>query len=123
MGRLDSKVALITGAASGLGKAIATRFAEEGAKIVVADTDKAAGQEVAGSLEDGFFVQADVTEAASVQAVVEAAKEHYGQLDILVNNAGSDGDQAPTAKASLENWHRVIDISLHGVFYGRKYGV
>ena len=103
MGGLDSKVALITGAASGLGKATATRFSEEGAKIIVANIDKAAGQEVARSLKDGFFVQADVTEADSAQAVVEAVKEHYGQLDILVNNAGIDGDQAPTAEASLEN--------------------
>ena len=123
MGRLGSKVALITGAGSGLGKAIAKRFAEEGAKVVVADIDETAGQEVAGSLENGFFVQVDVTKADSVQAMVEAAKGHYGQLDILVNNAGIDGDQAPTAEATLENWHRVIDINLHGVFYGMRYGI
>ena len=123
MGRLGGKVALITGAASGLGKAIATRFAEEGAKVVVADVDEEKGREVARSLEDALFVHVDVTQADSVQAAVETAKDRYAQLDILVNNAGVDGDQAPTAEASLENWHRVIDINLHGVFYGMKYGI
>ena len=123
MGRLGGKVALITGAASGLGKAIATRFAEEGAKVIIADMDEAKGREVAHSLEDALFVHVDVTQADSVQAAVETAKERYAQLDILVNNAGVDGDQAPTAEASLENWHRVIDINLHGVFYGMKYGI
>ena len=123
MGRLGGKVALITGAASGLGKAIATRFAEEGAKVIIADMDEAKGREVAHSLEDALFVHVDVTQADSVQAAVETAKDRYAQLDILVNNAGVDGDQAPTAEASLENWHRVIDINLHGVFYGMKYGI
>ena len=123
MSRLADKVALITGGASGLGKAMAQRFGEEGAKVVVADVDEEKGQEVVSSLENGLFVEVDVTKAESVEAMVDKTVEHFGRLDILVNNAGIDGEQAPTAKSSLDNWRKVININLDGVFYGMKYGI
>ena len=123
MARLAEKVALITGGASGLGKAIAQRFDEEGAKVVVADVDEEKGQEVASALENGLFVEVDVTKPESVEAMVKQAVEHFGRLDILVNNAGIDGEQAPTAKSTLENWRKVMSINMDGVFYGMKYGI
>ena len=123
MSRLADKVALITGGASGLGKAMAQRFDEEGAKVVVADVDAEKGREVVSSLENGLFVEVNVTEAESVETMVNKTVEHFGRLDILVNNAGIDGEQAPTAKSSLDNWRKVMSINMDGVFYGMKYGI
>lgn len=123
MNRLENKVALVTGGASGLGAAIAKRFGEEGARVVVADLDEQKGQEIVASLEDALFVQVNVTDAASVEAMVKQTIVHYGRLDVLVNNAGIDGEQAPTATSSLENWRKVMSINMDGVFYGMKYGI
>ena len=123
MSRLENKVALITGGASGLGAAIAKRFSEEGARVAVADLNEEKGREVASSLQDGLFIQVDVTDAASVEAMVKQTTERFGRLDILVNNAGIDGEQAPTAASSLENWRKVMSINMDGVFYGMKYGI
>ncbi len=123
MSRLESKIALITGGASGLGAAIARRFSEEGARVVVADLNEEKGQEVASSLHEGLFVQVDVTDASSVERMVKETTDHFGRLDVLVNNAGIDGEQAPTAASSLENWRKVMSINMDGVFYGLKYGV
>ena len=81
-------MAIVTGAASGLGKAIAERFAAEGAHVIVADIQDDAGQAVAESLTSGYFVNVDVTNPMSVQAMVAATVSRYGKLDILVNNAG-----------------------------------
>ncbi len=123
MNRLENKVALITGGASGLGAAIARRFSEEGARVVIADLDEQKGQEIVSSLSDALFAQVDVTDAASVEVMVKGATDHYGRLDILVNNAGVDREQAPTAASSLENWRKVMGINMDGVFYGTKYGI
>jgi len=127
MGRLDGKVAVITGAASGIGRATALLFADEGAKVVVADWDEAKGRRVAAEISGGggssTFVKVDVSKPEDVQAMVGTAVDAYGRLDVLFNNAGIEGETAPTADCSLENWERVIAINLKGVFLGMKYGI
>ena len=121
--RLKAKVAIVTGAASGIGKAIAERFAAEGARVVVADIQEQAGQTVARSLAEGYFVQVDVSEPNSVEAMVSSAVERYGKLDIMVNNAAILGQQAPTAQSSIENWRQVMAVNLDGMYFAMKYGI
>jgi NAD(P)-dependent dehydrogenase (short-subunit alcohol dehydrogenase family) len=123
MDRLKGKVAVITGAASGLGRACAERFAQEGARVVVADIQEEAGKEVAQALPEGRFVKVDVTDPASVEATIAETVRHYGRLDILFNNAGIDGEHAPTDESTLENWRKVLAVNLDGVYFGMKYGI
>lgn len=126
MGKLDGKVAIVTGAASGIGQATARLFAAEGAAIVVADWDEA-GQSVAdGIVAAGgmaAFVRTDVSKAPDVQAMVQAAVDEFGGLDVIFNNAGVEGEQAATAECTLENWNRVLGINLTGAFLGMKYAI
>jgi len=127
MGKLDGKVAIVTGAASGIGRASALLFAEEGARVVIADWDEAKGEQVARDVKgkggEAKFVKVDVSRAEDVETMVNAAVEGYGRLDVLFNNAGVEGEQAPTADCTLENFDRVIAINLRGVFLGMKYGI
>jgi NAD(P)-dependent dehydrogenase (short-subunit alcohol dehydrogenase family) len=127
MGKLDGKVAVITGAASGIGRATALLFAEEGAKVVVADWDEAKGRKTAEEIRaaggEATFVRVDVSRPEDVQAMVETAVRDYGRLDVIFNNAGVEGEQAPTADCTLDNWERVININLRGVFLGMKYAI
>lgn len=127
MNKLKGKVAVITGAASGIGRATAHLFASEGAALVIADTDEKGGQETAEKISStgvaAIFVRTDVSQAAEVKALMEAAFDAHGRLDVIFNNAGVEGEQAKTADCSLENWERVISINLNGVFHGLKYGI
>lgn len=127
MGRLEGKVAIITGAASGIGKATAELFAAQGARLVLADWHGEAGAVLADTLQkrgsEAVFVQVDVSKAEDVQRMVQTAVEQYGRVDIVFNNAGIEGEQAPTGEATEENWDRVIDVNLKGVFLGMKYGI
>ena len=127
MNELKNKVAVITGAASGIGSATARVFAEEGAAVLVADVQDEAGHslvdELATSGQCATFVHCDVSSEADVDVMIHLALSHYGRVDVLFNNAGIEGDQAPTADATLENWQRVIDINLKGVFLGLKHGI
>jgi NAD(P)-dependent dehydrogenase (short-subunit alcohol dehydrogenase family) len=127
MNELKDKVAVVTGAASGIGRAAVELFAEEGATVVAADVQDEAGQHLADTLSRTgrcvSFVHADVSKEDDVAAMIHVALSRYGRLDVLFNNAGIEGDQAPTADASLENWERVIDINLKGVFLGLKHGI
>lgn len=120
MNRLKNRIAVVTGAASGIGKAIAIAFAREGADIVVADrvTKDRAGEVLAGIKTHGrksLFVQTDVSDEASVQAMAKAALAKFGRVDILVNNAGIFTESL-IEDLSIEDWDRVMNVNLRGVF-------
>ena len=124
---LEDKVAMVTGAGSGIGAAMARRFAEEGAKVVVADVNEEAARDVASKIKKSggiaLAVQQDVGDPESVEKSVNLAVEKLGRLDVAVNNAGITGDLAPTADYSLEGWDKVIGVNLSGVFYGMKHQI
>jgi NAD(P)-dependent dehydrogenase (short-subunit alcohol dehydrogenase family) len=117
---LDGSVALVTGGASGIGAAAARLFAERGASVVVADRDATGGASVARAIEaDGLaaaFVEVDVADEASVDAMVAFAVDRYGRLDCAFNNAGISGAHKPFVEHSLEEWRAIIDVDLTGVF-------
>ena len=123
--QFENKIALVTGAGSGIGAAIATRLVADGAKVVVADLDEARAAEVAKEIaRDGGVaasVHQDVGDPASVERSVAFAVEKFGGLHLAVNNAGIGGGNTPTADYSLEDWDKVIAVNLSGVFYGLKY--
>lgn len=121
MNELKDKIAIITGAASGIGRAAALRFAEEGARLWLADLDTEAGEVLAAQL-GARFLRTDVAKAADCQALVDAAVQQHGRLDIAFNNAGvSDGPIPPgTIDYPLELWDRMIAVNLSGVFYGLR---
>lgn len=125
MGSLTDKVAFVTGAGSGIGKAIALMYAKEGAKVVISDINDEHGQSVAEEIlaagGDAIYVKANTAAPEEVEALVAKTVEHYGRLDIACNNAGIGGAQAPGAEQSIEDWKAIIDINLNGVFYGCKY--
>ncbi|MBD2067652.1 glucose 1-dehydrogenase [Leptolyngbya sp. FACHB-671] len=123
MDKLNGKVAVVTGAASGLGRACAKRFAKEGAQVVIADIQQQAGEAIAAALPNSQFIQVDVSDPGSVEALIAKTIYDYGCLDILVNNAGIDGEQALIADSSIENWRRVLSINQDGVYFGMKYGI
>ena len=127
MGELEGKVAVITGAASGIGRAAVELFAEEGAVVLAADVQDDAGQALADELaargRTCVFVHADVSKESDAAAMADLALSQYGRLDVLFNNAGIEGEQAPTADATIDNWERVIAINLTGVFLGLKHGI
>ena len=121
-GRLEGKVAAITGGASGFGEHAARRFVAEGAKVVIGDIQEAAGQAVADDIGDScVFVRCDVTVEDDVAALVDAAVASFGRLDIMYNNAGIVGAVGPIATTPAEEWKRTIDIHLNGCFYGCKH--
>lgn len=120
MGMLEGKVAIVTGASAGIGRATALKFAREGAKLVLADLDTDRGHETEQLVKDEgaevLFVRTDVSDDADVAALVRAAVETFGRLDCAHNNAGIEGVQAPTAETPEENWDRVLRINLKGVW-------
>ncbi|MCO4093904.1 MAG: SDR family oxidoreductase [Acidovorax sp.] len=124
---LNGKVALVTGASSGIGRAIALLWAREGARVVVSDVNTAEGEETAALVRaaggDAIFVKADVGSPAECETLVQRAVAHYGRLDVACNNAGIGGPQALTADYPLDGWAQVININLSGVFYGMKYQI
>jgi NAD(P)-dependent dehydrogenase (short-subunit alcohol dehydrogenase family) len=121
--RLQGKVAVITGAASGIGRASARRFAAEGARVCVVDLADEAGEQVAAEI-DGLYVHADVTSEEEVARMYARAAEHFGGIDVLFNNAGiSPPDDVSVLDTSVEAWQRVQDINLRSVFLGCKHGI
>ena len=120
--RLTGKVAVITGASSGIGAASARRFVEEGAKVVVADVQTDLGEQVVSELGDAArFAQCDVTDEAAIAAAIDLATSTWGRLDVMFNNAGVVGAVGPVADTEAAAWARTIDILLTSVFYGCKH--
>lgn len=123
MKRLAGKVAIITGAGSGIGRATAELFAGEGACVVCADVS---GHEEEIAKEIGaaaLAVHADVSREPDVAALVDATERHFGKLDVLFNNAGFGGPRAPLHEQTLDTWDSVLDVNLKGVFIGMKFGI
>ncbi|KAK0384698.1 hypothetical protein NLU13_7176 [Sarocladium strictum] len=113
--RLQGKVALITGAASGFGKGIATKFANEGARVIIADLSEDAGQETASALQ-GVFQKADVTKRADWEALLSLALEKFGQLDIVVNNAGATYSNKPTMDVTEKEFDLVMNVNVKSIY-------
>ena len=121
--RLLGKIAIISGAASGMGAATARMFVREGAKVVVADMLEHEGRQVADTIgASARFEPLDVTKEESWAAVVAATTRHFGKLDVLVNNAGISGS-AEQDFYNTEAWHRIIAVNATGVFFGIKYAI
>jgi len=126
--RLAGKTALITGAASGIGRQAARLFAAEGARVVVADRDGAAAEDAAAGIRaagaEACAVAVDVAKAAEVEAAVAGAEREYGALHVLFNNAGIfPGEDGSPVDTPEDVWDRVMDVNLKGVFLGCKYGI
>jgi NAD(P)-dependent dehydrogenase (short-subunit alcohol dehydrogenase family) len=112
------KVAVVTGAGSGIGEATAVLLAARGAKVIVADLDADAAGRVAKEIGDAAVpYTVDVSDPAACEAMVRAAVDMFGRLDVAVNNAGIGGPQAPAGEYPLDGWRQVIDVNLNGVFY------
>ncbi|RZK78257.1 MAG: glucose 1-dehydrogenase [Pedobacter sp.] len=127
MRSLENRVSIVTGAGSGIGKAVAITFAAEGAKVVVSDITEANGAAVVEEIKknggDAIFIKADTASATDNEELVKATVAHYGALHITVNNAGVGGEAAPTGEYGIESWDKVIAINLSGVFYGLRYQI
>lgn len=127
MNALKNKVALITGAGSGIGKAIAELFATEGARVVVSDIQEKNGENVASSIKknggEAFFIKADTSKISDNKNLVEQTIKKYGALHIAINNAGIGGPLNLTGEYPEDGWDKVISINLSGVFYGMRYQI
>ena len=124
MGRLEGKVAIITGAAQGMGAEHARRFVAEGAKTVFTDINADAGAEMAAELgENALFVRHDVGSESDWQAVVKAARDQFGPITVLVNNAGIIGPAAKAADLSVDDFEKVCLINQTAVFLGTKHAI
>jgi len=127
MARLDGKVAVITGASSGIGRGTALCLAKEGAAVVAADLNSQGGERVIGEIAAAggraVFQHTDVTSEADIQAAVDRAVKDYGRLDIMFNNAGLVGAVGPIEAVSTEDWDKTVAVLLRSVFLGMKYAV
>lgn len=124
---VEGKIALVTGGSTGIGFAAARRFASEGAKVAIANVNAerghAAAQRIRDDGGDAMFVQADVSDAAQVEALVERVVSHYGGLNFAFNNAGIGGELGPIHLATPENFERVIAVNLTGIWLSMKFEI
>jgi NAD(P)-dependent dehydrogenase (short-subunit alcohol dehydrogenase family) len=124
---MEAKTVIITGAASGIGKATALLYAKEGANVIVSDIQEAEAAQLVGEIKaaggKAAFFKTDVAVASEMEALVEFTIATYGKLDIAVNNAGIGGENNPVAAMSIEGWKKVIEVNLNSIFYGMKYQI
>jgi len=127
MKSLENKVAIVTGAGSGIGKAICLLYAKEGAKIAVSDISEKAGNETVSEIKDAggkaIFVKADSSKPEDNKNLVEQTVKEFGGLHVAVNNAGIGGPIGPVGEYPIDGWDKVIAINLSGVFYGMRYQI
>lgn len=124
---MKNKTVIITGAASGIGKATAELFSGEGANVIISDIQEAQGKSVAENIISAggkaSFIKTDVARPEDMEALVDFAIRTYGKLDVAVNNAGIGGELNPIADMSIEGWQKVIAVNLNSLFYGMKYQI
>src|SRR5687768_15712239 len=124
--QLRNKTAIVTGAASGIGRAVALAYARAGARVVVSDIAEKGGEETVALIEratpgaQAIFVRADTSKPEDHEHLVKAAKEKFGALHIACNNAGIGGELNPVADLSIDGWRKVVEINLSGVFYAMR---
>jgi len=127
MSILQNKVAFVSGAGSGIGRAVAEAYAREGAKVVISDVNVEHGEETVVTIKknggEAFFIQGDSSSAADNKRLVEETVAKYGRLDISCNNAGMGGPAKPTGEYEPEEWDKVIALNLSGVFYACRYQI
>jgi NAD(P)-dependent dehydrogenase (short-subunit alcohol dehydrogenase family) len=127
MNDLKNKIALVTGAGSGIGQAIAIKYASEGATVIVSDIDEKGGKETVKLIKDqkgnAKFIKADSANIADNELLVKEILQEFGRLDIACNNAGIGGPLAMTGEYPIEGWDKVIAINLSGVFYGMRFQI
>ena len=125
--KLAGKTAIITGGGGGIGRSTAVRFAKEGARVAVADIDAAIGEETVSLIKrdggEAIFIKTDVTDSDEIKALIDTTTSTYGALHILFNNAGVGNSEVRSVDLAEEEWDRVIDINLKGVFLGIKYAI
>ena len=127
MAEMSSRVAVVTGAATGIGRATALAFAKEGATVIALDVDVTAGRETIALAEDegveATFIEADVAESAAVEAAMNRVADTYGRLDYLHNNAAIEGDRLYTHEQTEDGWQQMLNVNLGGVWHGMKHAI